>query len=179
MSPLRALQQVVAERQVGRHRERRLADPAALDLARLDPVVDLVGPAGAAVLELDPHLDGVAVGHVHRHPGGLARDRHHGRRQHPEPGLALLLLPRPLRVGGVDADGREHCLDRLGGDLDRPSAPVGVLRHDAVRLRELDERAGRGRHGPESVSLRDGHVTRAGDRIEPATSRLQGERSTN
>ena len=62
------LEQVVAERQVGRHRERRLADAAALDLAGRDPVVDLVGPAGAAVLELDPHLDAVAVGHVHRHP---------------------------------------------------------------------------------------------------------------
>ena len=71
VSPLRARSRVVAERQVGRHGERRLADPAAVDLARLDPVVDLLGPALAAVLELDPHLDRVAVGHVHRHPGRL------------------------------------------------------------------------------------------------------------
>ena len=173
------LEQVVAERQVGRHRERRLADPAPVDLAGLDPVVDLIGPAGASVLELDPDVDGVAVGHVHRHPGGLARDRHHGRRQHPQPGRALPLLPCPLRVGGVDAHGQQRGLDRLGRHLDRPAAPVGVLRHDAVRLGELDERAGRGRHGPSLSASATATRREPVTGVEPATFRLQDERSTN
>ena len=43
-----------------------------------------------------------------------------------------------------------------------PAAPVDVLGHHAVRLGELDERTGRGRHEAESVKRHDGFG--AGDR---------------
>ena len=132
---------VVAQRQVLRDRERRLADELVLDGAGRVPVLVLVDAAPVlAGLELDPHVDGPALGHVHleRRPPALARHQH--RRQHPPPGL---LVPRgesgPRRVlaARVDAEGGEHAQHRVGARQDVLALPVPVVGGDAVRRRQL------------------------------------------
>ena len=92
------VQRVVAQRQVARHRERRLADPGAVDVARLDPAVDLVQPPPGPVLELDLEPGRVAVDHVHPAGGVLALDRHQAGRHHPPPAVELLVGQRLRRV---------------------------------------------------------------------------------
>ena len=56
-----------------------LADELAVDLARLDPVVELTNPTPACALELDVEGDPGAVRDVHRHPRRPARARDDGR----------------------------------------------------------------------------------------------------
>ncbi len=106
---------VPAERQVGGHREGRLAHLRAVDHPRVDPVVLLRQLAPPAALELGPHLHRAAVRQVHRHPGRRARSRHHHRRQGAPPRTLLGLLERHLhRVVGrrVDSERRQHRHDR-------------------------------------------------------------------
>ena len=87
------------------------ADQAPVDLARRHPVVDVPHLARAAVLELDQHVHGRAVGDVHGHPRRPPHARDDGRRQHPAPVPQLRVLVR----GG-------HLLRRVAASTPRPAS---------------------------------------------------------
>ena len=151
-SPARACERVVAQRQVRREPERRLADERAVDVAGLLPVVDLAeaGP-GAAVLELDPHLDRRAVRHVHRErrAGALLGD--HARRQHAPPRGAR--LGRQGAGGGLRGATRRRPSRRARATIvsrrhrDVVALPVPVVGGDPVGLGECEQLVAESCHG--------------------------------
>jgi hypothetical protein len=142
---------VIAQRQVARQLEGRLADQPPVDLSRRGPVLHLREPVPRlARLEVDPHLGRVSVGDVDvegRHPPGAGDD---AGRQHPfPPGL----LPRPqrrprsLRRAGVDAESGQDGHDGLRWDHDVVAAPVPEVRRHAVGMRQLGQLGVEVRHG--------------------------------
>ncbi len=65
------VQRVIAERQILRDPERRLSDPAPIEVVRRRVVLELVQTrANRAVLQPNPHADGFTVGDVHPERGG-------------------------------------------------------------------------------------------------------------
>ncbi len=134
-------ERVVTERQRVRDLERGLphrpaARVGAVEVARRAPVLELAQVLpDAARLEVDPHLEPVAVPDVDVHVRGPALAERQAGRQHPGPGL---LLPGGQRgdggLGGarVDVERGEHRLDRLGRHDHVPALPVPVVGGDAV-----------------------------------------------
>ena len=135
---------VVAERQVTRQHEARLADPAPVEVERRREVVDLThAAAGAAVLELQPHFGWITVGDVHPEPRRRARAPHNRRRQPTCPitskmcGQGRVAL---LFVACGNAEGGEHRDQRGLRDEHVPAGPVRVPGGDAEALGEVDQR---------------------------------------
>ncbi len=86
---------VVAERQVGRHFERRFADQPTVQLVGRPVVLQLPKPrAHRAVLQADPHADGIAVGDVHPERRGLPGPRDDGRRKAAPPVVPIMVEKR-------------------------------------------------------------------------------------
>ena len=113
------VQGVVAQRQVAGDLEGGLAHPAAVDLLRRVPVLQLAQrSAVAAGLQLDPGLRRVAVRDVHLDRRGPVLAQGQQRRQHPGPGPALLLRQR--RRGRLRAWPRR----RRGPPAPRPRSPA-------------------------------------------------------
>ena len=129
---------VPAERQVVGKRERRAAHQAPVDRPRVHRDVRLrhlsATPADLGV-QLDPHLDRVAVLDVHgdvRVPA-LADDEH--RRQHAAPRHVLDVRDRqvdPLRRRRVDPERTEHALQRRGAGTAVLAVEVPVVGHHPV-----------------------------------------------
>ena len=135
------VQGVVAQRQVVGDLEGGLAHPAAVDLPRREPVLQLPQrSAAAAGLQLDPDLDRVAVRDVHVDRRRPVLPHRQQRRQHPGPRPPLVLGQGGggrLRGVGVHVEGRQHGDHGLPGHLDVATLPVPVLGGDAVRLRQV------------------------------------------
>jgi hypothetical protein len=138
---------VPPEREVGRELEHRAPDRPAVDGPRLGVQVDLGELADARVpLELDPHLDRQAVGHVDREldrPPLADDDRG---REHPSPRRVRGARDRDvdaLRCRRVDPHRPEHGDERVGCDILLLTVESPVVRRDAIGTCEVDER-GRG-----------------------------------
>ena len=145
---------VVAQWQVGRHREGRLADRAVTDAPRRHPAVDLAQVASAACLEVDAHLDRVAVGDVHRRTTAPRRRR---------PRRSAAASAPSARPGGrpAHARGRRRRRPSRRG-RSTPSPPVRRPGGRASRGTRWRRRTrGRARAGPRGGRSRPDHVPSA------------------
>ena len=135
---------VIAQRQVARQQEGGLADPASVQIKRRGEVIRLLHPAPhRAVLELQPHLGGCAVTHMHPEPRRCAGSRDDGGWH-----LTCPIRPKmpsqshiPVLLGaGGDAEGGEHSHQGRLGDEHLPAGPVHVPSGDAVSPGKFDQR---------------------------------------
>ena len=107
---------VVAQGQVIGQHEAGLADPASVQIERRGEVLDLLHSAAhRAVLELQPHFGGKAMGHMH---------------------------PEPRLLAGAPDDGGRHLTRPIGLEM-RGQGPVAVLfgaRRNAERREDRHQR---------------------------------------
>ena len=136
---------MIAKRKVARQFEGGLADQPTVQIERGPVVLELTqSGANAAVLQSQPQADGLAVGDVdpeRRRSAGPADDRR-WQRTCPvvavvcgECGDALVL------GGGWHAEGVEHGDQRRVDDARVLAGPVHVLGCNAMKARQLDQRA--------------------------------------
>src|ERR1700722_3201520 len=122
---------VVTERQIVRQHEAGLADPVSIQVKWSVEVVDLAyAGTDGAVLELQPHLGRLTVGHVYperRLSAGPAQNR---RRQRARPVGAFVSGLRRTTfqlVGSGDAERGQDRNQRAFGDREPATAPVVVV----------------------------------------------------
>ena len=83
---------VITERQIVGQHEAGFADPAPVEIKRGGEVVDLADPgADGSVLELQPHLGRLTVGHMHPKRCLGAGSPEDGRRQCARPVCVLMI----------------------------------------------------------------------------------------
>ncbi len=162
---------VVAQRQVAGQHEAGLADPAPVQIERRGEVIHLPHPAPhGAVLELQPHLGGCTVGHMHPEPRRRtgARDDRGGHMTRPiRPRMRGQSRIAVLLGAGGHAEGGKHGHQRRLGDQHLPAGPVRIPRGDAESPGKFDQR---GRELSHAAHLASG--------IRPAPTRATCRRAT-